>query len=77
MLGRVYDGVPELLDALREAGVWFGLLSNSSDSAKQVAALRTIGLDVYFTSSNSLLSSDVGIRKPNVKLFQEVDPSGI
>lgn len=63
---RLVDGVPPLLEALRDAGLTLGIVSNSN-RAEQVDKLQRFGIDGYF--AHLALSADHGFSKPDPRLF--------
>ena len=64
---RLYNGVPEALTALREAGCRLWLLSNAQ-RAFTAYELRALGLTERF--DGILLSSDYQCRKPDIRFFR-------
>jgi putative hydrolase of the HAD superfamily len=63
-------GLPDVLAALRAEGYRLGLISNASDEANVRRLLAQAGLTGAFQPE--LISAAVGIRKPDVRLFQQV-----
>ena len=59
-----------MLEELSSRGVRLAMVSNSSDSPKQQAIIDRLDLRRFFPII--VLSSDMGIRKPNVEIFQKV-----
>jgi FMN phosphatase YigB (HAD superfamily) len=68
----VYEGVLELLDDLQRSGTRIALMTNTADTARQVELIRKLGLSVYFNANNTIISSEIGWRKPNPDLFKMV-----
>ena len=64
---RVFPEVPEVLAALRGAGLRLAVISNFTDAL--VAVCRTHELDGYFDSM--LASTVTGSQKPDVGIFRE------
>lgn len=75
---RLYDGVTELLDGLRDAGKKIFLLSNAQESFT-VPELDELGLLPYF--DGIMISSEEGVCKPQLQFFEkllekyQLDPS--
>lgn len=63
-------GLHDVLAALRVDGYRMGLISNASDEANVRRLLEQTGLTGVFHPE--LISAAVGIRKPDVRLFQQV-----
>jgi putative hydrolase of the HAD superfamily len=63
-------GLHDVLSALRAGGYRLGLISNASDEANVRRLLAQAGLTGAFHPE--LISAAVGIRKPDVRLFQQV-----
>lgn len=66
---RLYDGVPELLAALRQAGKKLWLLSNAQ-RLFTAWELDRLGLTDYF--DGIYLSSDYGFKKPDPRFFRKL-----
>ena len=67
-LARVFDDVPGLLAALRDAGVATALVTNSS-LAGQMEKLASVGLTSAFDAV--VVSGAIGIAKPDPAIFDE------
>mmetsp|Transcript_63776 Transcript_63776/g.152069 ORF Transcript_63776/g.152069 Transcript_63776/m.152069 type:complete len:303 (-) Transcript_63776:165-1073(-) len=66
------EGAAEAVATLcKVAGLKFGIVSNSSDSAKQRALLEKSGLTTSLFGQAIVISADVGVAKPNPLIFQE------
>ncbi|MFH1055349.1 MAG: HAD family hydrolase [Candidatus Altiarchaeota archaeon] len=65
---KAYDGAKELLSALKHEGLLLGLVSNCGEGTREL--LNDSGLDVFFDSFG--LSNEVGVRKPDAKIYMEV-----
>jgi len=63
-------GMHDVLATLRAEGYRLGLISNASDEANVRRLLEQAGLTGAFQPE--LISAAVGIRKPDVRLFQQV-----
>jgi len=66
-----YADVPPLLAALREAGVQTGVVTHGW-TAKQAEKLVRLGLLEFFDPEAIFISDQVGISKPNPKLYAHV-----
>ena len=64
---RLYPGVPEALESLRQAGFRLWLLSNAQ-RVFTAYELRHLGLERYF--DGIYLSSDYGCRKPDSRFYR-------
>lgn len=67
-LARVFDDVPDVLAALRDAGLASALVTNSS-VAGQMEKLESVGLTAAFDAV--VVSGDFGIAKPDPAIFDE------
>ena len=66
---KVYDGVIELLEALKASGKKIYLLSNAqSDFTRPEITL--LGLEKYF--DGIFISSEVGVKKPGVEFYEKL-----
>lgn len=66
---RLYDGVIELLEGLRDAGKKIFLLSNAQESFT-VPEMDELGILKYF--DGIMISSEEGICKPQVQFFERL-----
>ncbi len=64
---RLYDGVTELLEALKKNGKKVFLLSNAQHDFT-VPEIRMLGLEKYF--DDIIISSDVKCRKPDPHMYE-------
>lgn len=64
---RLYDGVKELLEALGRSGGKIYLLSNAQ-RIFTAYELRTLDIEKYF--NGILISSDYGVKKPDICFFE-------
>jgi HAD superfamily hydrolase (TIGR01509 family) len=67
-LWQPVPGLHETLDALRQAGLRLGLISNAGDGENVARLLRNAGLAGAFEPE--LVSARVGLRKPNPAIFK-------
>ena len=66
---RLYDGVTEMLDALRKAGKRVYLLSNAQ-RIFTAYEMNALGLTKYF--DGIFISSEHGVKKPDVRFFDKL-----
>ncbi|HED64964.1 MAG TPA: TIGR02253 family HAD-type hydrolase [Planctomycetes bacterium] len=66
-----FDDVVPLLEALRDAGVQTGVITHGW-TAKQAEKLVRLGLTEHFDPRAIFISDQVGISKPNPKLYAHV-----
>ena len=66
---RPFPGVPELLSDLRRKGVRLGVVTHGL-SVKQAEKLVRLKLVDYFDPHAIFISDEIGINKPNPKLYQ-------
>mmetsp|Transcript_1478 Transcript_1478/g.3097 ORF Transcript_1478/g.3097 Transcript_1478/m.3097 type:complete len:275 (-) Transcript_1478:17-841(-) len=65
------DGAATVLAKLHAVpGLRLGIVSNASDSNKQIAALEATGLVSVFSREAIVISADVGASKPNPAIFE-------
>ena len=64
---RLYDGVPEFLQALKKKGKKTFLLSNAQRDFT-VPEIQMLGLEKYFT--DIVISSDVACKKPDQHMYE-------
>lgn len=65
---RLYPETKAVLEELRQRGVNIGLVSNVATPYKK--AFFDLGLDPYF--NQKLFSCDIGLRKPDPKIFRKI-----
>ena len=66
---RPFPGAPELLSDLRRAGVRLGVVTHGL-SVKQAEKLVRLKLVEYFDPRAIFISDEIGINKPNPKLYR-------
>lgn len=66
---RTFAGVPELLRDLKAAGLRLGVITHGL-SVKQAEKLVRLGLVPYLDREAIFISDEIGISKPNPKLYQ-------
>ncbi len=66
---KIADGARELLSDLRHAGIGLGIVSHGR-TLKQAEKLVRLGIAGLFAPHAVVISDEVGINKPNPKLFQ-------
>jgi putative hydrolase of the HAD superfamily len=68
-MARLFDDVPDLLDALSNTGTLGALITNSS-MRSQRARLQDVGLDAVFAAV--VISGEIGVAKPDPAIFATV-----
>ncbi len=67
----LFDGVPELLEQIKESGIHIAALSDTESSGKSLRdRLNKWGIDKYFDAVVS--SADIGFIKPEPQAYQSV-----
>ena len=64
-----FEDVPPLLDDLRDAGLRLGVITHGW-SVKQAEKLVRLGLIPFFEADAIFISDQIGISKPNPKLYE-------
>ncbi len=64
---RLYEGVPQMLSALKNTGAGVYLLSNAQRAFTQY---ELKGLDIFKYFDGILISSDYGTKKPDIRFFE-------
>jgi putative hydrolase of the HAD superfamily len=69
---RMTDGFRDVLEAAADRKVLLGVISNGN-SANQRRKLSAIGVGRWIQERNVLVSGDIGISKPDARIFREFE----
>lgn len=69
---RMTDGFRDVLEMAAERKILLGVISNG-DSENQRKKLSAIGAGRWIPEKNVLVSGDIGISKPDVRIFREFE----